>query len=94
MWSYLITYDLHTPSRDYTALHNAIKATGKWWHYLQSTWIVTTALYPTPDQLFAALAPHLGQNDRVLVVRLHAADARQGWLTQDAWDWLRANVAQ
>lgn len=93
MWSYLITYDLHAPPGDYASLHDAIRATGKWWRHLESTWIVTTALYSTPDQVFAVLSRHLGQSDRVLVVRLHAADGRQGWLPQEAWDWLGANVA-
>ena len=93
MRSFLITYDLRSPGRDYTGLHAAIKATGRWWHYLESTWVVTTSTYETADAMFSALRHHFGQNDRLFITPIHASDDRQGWLTQDAWSWLKTNVA-
>lgn len=94
MWSFLITYDLHTPGRDYAGLHAAIKACGGWWHYLESTWIVTTSRYTTANDLFVYLQPHVGKADRLLILAIRAGVDREGWLPKDAWDWLKANLIQ
>jgi hypothetical protein len=93
MHSFLVTYDLRTPGRNDMALHAALKAVGRWWHYFATTWIVTTAAYDSADALYAALQPLLGPNDRVLVVPIHASDKLQGRLEQDAWRWLKAHLA-
>jgi hypothetical protein len=44
MTIYSINYDLKKPGRDYEGLYTAIKGCGDWWHYLESTWLVDTAL--------------------------------------------------
>uniref|UniRef100_UPI003FD8692B hypothetical protein n=1 Tax=Desulfovibrio sp. TaxID=885 RepID=UPI003FD8692B len=41
--SYLISYDLNAPGKNYDQLYDAIKSLGGWWHHLDSTWIVTHA---------------------------------------------------
>jgi hypothetical protein len=86
----LITYDLKKPGQNYSALHEAIKECGDWWHYLESTWIVVTPL--NVDQASRALRQHIDTNDRLFVVRLRSYDSRDGWLPQEAWDWLNARV--
>ena len=47
----LISYDLNKPGQNYDKLYAKIKELRTWWHYLDSTWIVVSAL--TPSQAFA-----------------------------------------
>lgn len=81
----LITYDLKVPGRDYKVLYDAIKSAPGWWHYLESTWIISTteSLQVWVDRLNGLI----DKNDRILVVNITGAE-RNGWLQQDAWQWL------
>jgi hypothetical protein len=87
---YAINYDLKKPGQDYTELHEAIKACGTWWHYLGSTWLVETSL--SAAGIWQKLAPHVDKNDRVLVIGV--TRDYQGWLSQDAWDWINARSSK
>lgn len=83
---YAINYDLRQPGRDYEGLYRAIKTCGDWWHFLGSTWLVDTPL--NAGQVWDRLAPHVHRNDIVLI---HAVGHdKQGWLPQNAWDWINA----
>jgi hypothetical protein len=81
---YLITYDLNKSGQNYDGLYDAIKKIGKWWHYLDSTWLVETNM--TSGQISEILLKEIDKNDRLLIIRVAADHA--GWLTQKAWDWL------
>jgi hypothetical protein len=83
---YAVNYDLKKPGQDYSGLHDAIKSCGVWWHYLASTWLVDTSLDATG--IYNRLKPHLDPNDYMLVIRV--ARDKQGWLPQEAWDWINA----
>ena len=85
---YLITYDLKKPRQNYIALYDEIKKSFKWWHYLDSTWIVHT--HENANQIYSRLRVHLDENDFILVTQL--GYDKQGWLPQDAWDWLTKNT--
>jgi hypothetical protein len=88
MTAYAINYDLKKPGHDYAGLYEAIKASGKWWHYLQSTWLVTTN--ETPTQIWERLRLHVDTNDFVLIIEVkHNV---MGWLPADAWKWIDDNV--
>lgn len=82
---YSINYDLNSPGQDYKELHKAIKNLGTWWHYLDSTWLVSTS--KNADQIWERLKPHTDKNDYVLVVGI--TQDRAGWLPKEAWDWIR-----
>ena len=88
MSAFSINYDLKAPGRDYGGLYEAIKQSGKWWHYLDSTWIVITN--ESPLQVWNRLAKHIDKNDFMLIIEVR--DNVQGWLPKDAWAWIRANV--
>jgi len=88
MTAYSITYDLKTPGRDYNGLYEAIKASGKWWHYLDSTWIVITN--ETSQQIWERLEKSVDKNDFVLIIEVKRNSF--GWLPKDAWDWINTNV--
>lgn len=85
---YSITYDLRSPSRDYTGLYEAIKKSPKWWHFLQSTWLVLTS--ESAVQVWNRLAPHIDNNDSLLVIEVR--NNKEGWLPKEAWDWINQNV--
>jgi hypothetical protein len=86
----IITYDLRTP-KDYHDFYEAIKLQGeqgKWWHYMTSTWLLSTT--KTPQQVFDAIHPHLDNQDFLLVCEL--SPNYQGWLPKQAWDWINAEL--
>lgn len=85
---YMISYDLRTPGRDYSSLHESIKSFGVWWHYLESTWIVKTS--QSVLQVSELLRQRLDVNDSLIVVDITGKE-RDGWLPQKAWDWIREN---
>lgn len=83
----LITYDLKTPGKDYSSLYNHIKSFGKWWHYLDSTWIVKTE--KNVDDITSSTRLMLDSNDYLLVIDI-TNDKTNGWLPRDAWNWINA----
>jgi hypothetical protein len=87
---YAINYDLKRPGQDYNTLYEAIKGCGAWWHHLGSTWLVDTSL--NAQGIWGRLAPHVDQNDTVLVIGV--SRDKQGWLTKDAWEWINSRGAK
>lgn len=87
---YSISYDLHRPGQKYADLIEAIKGSGAWWHYLQSTWLVDTNL--TAQQLFSRLRPHIDDNDIVLIIGV--TRDYSGWLPDKAWTWINERLAK
>ena len=85
-----INYDLKKPGRDYASLYRAIKSCGHWWHYLGSTWLVDTEL--SADAIWQRLAPHVDDNDSVLVIGV--GTDWQGWLSDSAWKWINGRMAK
>lgn len=84
---YLITYDLKSPGRDYSNLHNQIKNYGEWWHYIDSTWIIKTE--STIEEVTNSIRRMMDPNDHLLVIKITKCE-RNGWLPKSAWDWISA----
>ena len=80
----LITYDLKQPGQRYDSLYGEIKKARKWWHYLESTWIIDTE--SEPEHWTDRLLKHLDSNDSLLVIEV--CENYQGWLPERAWKWL------
>ena len=81
----IITFELKGAG-PYTALFDAIKALGAWWHYLPSTWIVATQ--QTPEQVWQAMRLHMqDKSDHIFIGTLQSGF--HGWLPNDAWEWLK-----
>jgi hypothetical protein len=81
----LITYKLNNRLKDYSPLFAAVKANSiAWWHYLDTTWIVTTG--HSAHSYANMLYPHIEETDRLLIIKVEKD--YQGWLTEDAWAWL------
>jgi hypothetical protein len=82
---HLITYDLNKKGQNYDGLYVAIQKLGKWWHYLDSNWLVETS-YST-SQISEILKNELDNNDNLLVIRVFKD--YDGQLPRVAWDWIR-----
>lgn len=92
MRSYMIGYDLNRPRKadDYPELIQAIKSIGtKWWHYLDSTWIVITE--KTAVEVRNTLSPLIDSGDELLVAHLSGEAAWKGFSKQGS-DWLIENL--
>jgi hypothetical protein len=88
MAAYMIGYDL-IKRKDYPELIDAIKRLGKWWHCLDSTWIV---VHPGPStSIRNALKPHIDGDDRLLVAKL-SGEAAWAHFDKECADWLVNNL--
>lgn len=84
----LIGYDLNRPGQDYESLIEAIKSLGRWWHRLDSMWLVKTAL--TASDVRDALKAHLDKGDELLSIDVTSSSwAGTGF---DSYDWLKENL--
>lgn len=88
MTTWIISYDLRKPGRDYASLHAAIKSLGAWAHPLESFWAVISDA--SSEQIRDALRRHMDANDGLLVVRsgdsaawANVADGTSEWLTKN-----------
>lgn len=88
----MVGYDLNKPGQNYQKVHEAIKVLGSdWWHYLGSTWLVVTTL--TPSQAWDRIASAFDKSDNCLILDV-SGDDYSGWLSKEAWDWIRHNLSQ
>jgi len=73
----------------YEGLAETVKGIGSgWWRCFDSTWLVMTT--KTVDEVREALAPHLGEGDRLMVVAFDKGaalagfnDVHLGWLSEN-----------
>jgi hypothetical protein len=73
---YLMSYDLRKPGRNYDGLYQALKSIGPWWHYLESTWLISTQENAT--QIYNRVVRSIDPDDRLLIVDI--GKDRYGWL--------------
>ena len=85
---YVVSYDLRKPGKNYIGLMEQLQASQRWWHYLTSTWLISTN--ENASQLYNRLAPHLDQGDGILIIE--AGNHAQGWLPKEAWDWIHNEI--
>ena len=89
MATYLISYDLRKPGRDYASLYKAIKSYPTWAHLLESEWAVVTD--DSAVDVRDHLAHQMDQNDGLTVVTA-GATAWRGLSSQEVSDWLKENL--
>ena len=91
MASYIITYDLSKPDRDYHGLYKRIKGISSVWaHISESSWLVVgdnlTSVF-----IRDTLTPNIDSNDKLFVARLTGEAAWRG-LSQKQTDWIKTNL--
>lgn len=90
MGSILVGYDLNSTGQDYADLIAAVKALGSWWHHLDSTWIVKTAL--SAKEVRDLLKPKIDKNDELLVINITADEAAWAGFNDNGSKWLKDNL--
>lgn len=68
MNNYLISYDLHSPHRDYSTLIEKIKTAPYWARVNESAWFIKSPL--TPMQLINVLEQTVDHNDVIFVAEM------------------------
>ena len=86
----LVTYDLKSPSSQYTPLYEYLKGHKGWMHYLTSTRLIDTD--KTPDEITDDIGKYLQKGDLVLVIQFD--NPYQGLLPAKAWDWVKRHKEQ
>ena len=91
MASYLITYDLSKPDRNYAGLYDAIKAiSGNWAHISESSWVIV-ANNQTTVNIRDRLRNVMDNNDKLFVCKLTGEGAWYGVSTSQT-EWLKKNL--
>lgn len=87
---YLVTYTLN-PKRDVSKVVSALQGLGtlKWWHFLDDAWLISTR--ETTAQLYERLRHAFLNNDRILIFEIKPDAEVQGWLPNEAWEWIQQN---
>ncbi|GIN39023.1 CRISPR-associated protein Cas2 [Heyndrickxia oleronia] len=89
MSSYLISYDLIGPNRDYNAVIDKIKSYGTWACPLESVWIIKTddSAVTVRDNI----ASVMDSNDKLIVTKLSGEAAWRN-LSTGVSKWLKENL--
>jgi len=90
LYLYLVTYDLNKPVQEYDELYKELKNSGTWWHYLDSTWLISTS--ESINNLRQRIQAKIDTNDNLLIFDI-TSKAYDGWLPKEAWDWIRSHIA-
>ncbi|SEK17584.1 hypothetical protein [Parapedobacter koreensis] len=85
---YIVSYDLNKGGQDYEGLYKELKNSPSWWHYLDSTWLISTS--ETAEQLYARIGKHIDKNDYALTIEVRRN--YEGWLPKKAWEWIREHI--
>lgn len=86
MHTYLISYDLIRPGKDYSNLHASIKSYGLWAKPLESVWLVKSSL--GVEQLRNSIQTHMDANDKIFVVDVTSRAAAWNNLPPEVGTWL------
>ncbi|MXX52655.1 MAG: CRISPR-associated protein Cas2 [Chloroflexi bacterium] len=89
MATYIVTYDLSAPGRNYDDLYKRIKAYGTWAQITESSWAIVTD--KTATSVRDNLGKSLDTNDKLFVGDLSRPYAWRG-LGQRIGNWLAKNV--
>ena len=84
----LITYDLKHPKNSYKSFFDVLKSAPKWWHYLESTWLIVSD--ESPKEWNDKLISNIYETDRIFIIEVKPN--YYGWLTKDSWKWIEKNL--
>jgi hypothetical protein len=85
----IISYDLKGTNRDYDGLIAAIKEEKRWWHHLESFWLLDSE--KSVESLTKKLVQFLDSDDRLVVFDLDSKEYN-GFLPQKAFDWIEKHI--
>lgn len=83
MNSYIISYDLIAPNKDYSSLTSAIKDYGTYAHIVESVWIVKSS--SSSSEIRDNLKSYMDSDDKLFVAKLACEAAWTNVLCRDKW---------
>ena len=85
----LVSFALRNAQRNYDSFFVTLRGnSAQWLHYIDSAVVVYTPY--SPDDLITRLIPHFEATDSVIIVPV--TRPLNGWLPQEAWDWILARI--
>lgn len=85
---YMVSYDLNKLGQDYEGLYEELRRSSGYWHYLDSTWLISTS--ESANSIFNRLRPSIDNNDSVLIIDV--GRDYSGWLSKKAWEWIKQQI--
>ena len=92
--TYIITFELHNPIRDYTRFYEAIKACGEIFQAFKNVIVVKVAdikAIPNVDAFATYLSHYLDSSDKLLIYSI-TGKRPNGMMTNEAWAWLNSHI--
>jgi hypothetical protein len=90
-YAYILVFD-RDDNLDYVAIHKQITELPfllNWFHYIRSSYILMTS-EQSIHQLNEKVRGVLGPDKHILLMKVSLENGNyDGWLPQDAWDWIR-----
>lgn len=90
MHTYLISYDLIRPGKDYTNLHTHLKGYGTWAKPLESVWLIKTSY--GVEQLRNSIQVHMDVNDKILVIDVTGRPTAWDHLSPEVNTWIQNSL--
>lgn len=90
MNTYLISYDLIRPDKNYTNLHAHLKSYGLWAKPLESVWLIKSS--SGVEQLRNLIQTHMDANDKLIVVDVTSRAAAWNNLPADIGTWIKNSL--
>jgi len=88
MTTYLISYDLAEPERDYAALEKAIQNYGAYCHLQKSVWLIVCEVGVTAIR--DDLKTCLDANDKLFIAKVSSPAAWEGAYDEAIPSWLKS----
>ena len=90
MNTYIISYDLIRPEKDYARLITHLNGYAKWARPLESVWLIKSSL--TAEQVRNAARAHLDANDKMVVIDVTKRAAAWVNLSQEVSTWIHEEL--
>ncbi len=90
MYTYLISYDLRAPGKNYTDLHNHLKNYSDWAKPLESVWLIRSN--SKPSEVRDAARKRMDANDHIFVVDVTKQAAAWFGMPDKVSDWIKNNM--
>ena len=82
---YQLSYDLKSPSADYSSVYETLSSFGETLPILKSTWLISSNL--SAEQITDSLCKVIQKGDRFIISQITAAQYN-GWHAPSTWTWI------
>ena len=81
---YMISYDLHSPTKNRENVEEDIKSLGNWCKYVSTTFLISTS--SSLATVRTKCTSHLDSNDFMIIAKVEKPI--DGWLIKEQWNWI------